>query len=89
MVFFILFKLQYDILQANTGEADQTLHFAASDLGLFYLTMSHKKDARLILWVNQYCLIYMRGFREFFQRGSKYFYVFFFWIRGERIQITL
>ena len=31
---------------------DQTPHSVASDLGLHYLPMSHKKDARLI-WVNR------------------------------------
>ena len=34
----------------NGGEPDQTLHFAASDLVLHCLQMSHKKDPRL-LWV--------------------------------------
>ena len=32
------------------GEPDQMPHFAASDLVLHCLLMSHKKDARLI-WV--------------------------------------
>ena len=32
-------------------DPDQMPHFAASDLGLYSLPMSHKKDARLI-WVN-------------------------------------
>ena len=31
-------------------------HFAASHLGLFYLPMSHKKDARLI-WVKTFLFI--------------------------------
>ena len=35
----------------ETGDPDQMLHYAASDLGLYYLHMSRKKDARLI-WVN-------------------------------------
>ena len=34
-----------------SGESDQMPRFAASDLGLYSLPMSHKKDARLI-WVN-------------------------------------
>ena len=36
---------------ANSGDPDQTLRSAPSDLGLHCLPMSHKKDARLI-WVN-------------------------------------
>ena len=35
----------------NSGEPNQTRHGVASDLGLAYLPMSHKKDARFI-WVN-------------------------------------
>ena len=34
--------------EGNRGDPDQTPHFAASDLGLHRLPMSHKKDARLI-----------------------------------------
>ena len=37
----------------NNGDPDQTPHYLASDLSVRYLTMSHKKDARLI-WVNRY-----------------------------------
>ena len=37
-------------MQANSGDPDQTLYSVASDLGLHYLPMSHKKDARHI-WV--------------------------------------
>ena len=37
-------------MQANSGDLDQTPHSVASDLGLHYLPMSHKKDARHI-WV--------------------------------------
>ena len=37
-------------MQANSGDLDQTLHSVASDLGLRYLPMSHKKDSRHI-WV--------------------------------------
>ena len=33
---------------ANSGDPDQTPHYAASDLGLHCLPMSHNKDARLI-----------------------------------------
>ena len=35
----------------NSGEPDQTPRLVASDLGLHYLPMSHKKDDRL-KWVN-------------------------------------
>ena len=38
-------------LQASSGDPDQTQRCAASGLGLHYLPISHKKDARLI-WVN-------------------------------------
>ena len=39
-------------MQANSGDPDQTPHSVASDLGLRYLPMSHKKDARHIhVWV--------------------------------------
>ena len=37
-------------MQANSGDPDQTPQSVASDLGLHYLPMSHKKDARPI-WV--------------------------------------
>ena len=37
-------------MQANSGDPDQTPLAVASDLGLYYLPMSHKKDARHI-WV--------------------------------------
>ena len=36
-----------NILYANSGDPDQTSHFAASDLGLHCLRMPHKKDAGL------------------------------------------
>ena len=44
-------------MQANSGDLDYTLHSVASDLGLHYLPMSHKKDARHI-WVKMqlFCL---------------------------------
>ena len=44
-------------MQANSGDPDQTPHSVASDLGLHYLPMSHKKDARHI-WVKMqlFCL---------------------------------
>ena len=37
-------------MQANGGNADQTPHSVASDLGLHYLPMSHKNDA-IHIWV--------------------------------------
>ena len=37
-------------MQANSGDPNQTPHSVASDLGLHYLPMSHKKDAGHI-WV--------------------------------------
>ena len=45
------------IMQAISGDPDQTPHSVASDLGLHYLPMSHKKDARHI-WVKMqlFCL---------------------------------
>ena len=39
-----------DFLYANSGKPDQMPRFAASDLVLHCLPMSHKKDARHI-WV--------------------------------------
>ena len=39
-------------MQANSGDPDKMPHLVASDLGLHYLLMSHKKNARhLGLWV--------------------------------------
>ena len=35
-------------MQANSGDPDKTPHSVASDLGLHYLPLSHKKDARHI-----------------------------------------
>ena len=50
MVFFIFIQVLKKIMQANSGDPGQTPHSVASDLGLHYLPMSHKKDARHI-WV--------------------------------------
>ena len=49
MGFFIFIQIQ-NILQANSGDPDQTPGSLLSDLGPHCLTMSHKKDARLILF---------------------------------------
>ena len=45
MVFFIFIQIVIE-----SGDPDQTPRSAASDLGLHYLPMSHKKDARIV-WV--------------------------------------
>ena len=50
MLFSILYLNFKRNLSANSGQPGQTPHFAASDLVLHCLLMSHKKDARLI-WV--------------------------------------
>ena len=44
-------------MQANSGDSDQMPHFVESDLGLHYLPMSYKKNARHI-WVKMqlFCL---------------------------------
>ena len=44
-------------MQANSGDPGQTPQSEASDLGLHYLPMSHKKDSRH-LWVKMqlFCL---------------------------------
>ena len=46
--FSVSFKILKKLLQANRREPDQTPLFVASDLVLYCLPMSHKKDARLI-----------------------------------------
>ena len=46
--FSFLLKFKRKFLFANSGESDQMLRFAASDLVLHCLPMSHKKDARLM-----------------------------------------
>ena len=46
----LFFKFKKKLLYENSGEPDQTLRFAASDLVLHCLLMSNKKDARFI-WV--------------------------------------
>ena len=49
MVFFIVIYFNRTFCK-QLGDPDQTPGSAASGLGLYYLPMSHKKDARLI-WV--------------------------------------
>ena len=55
--FSFLFKF-YKIMQANSGDPDQTPHYVVSDLGLCYLPMSHIKDARHI-WVKMQLFSYL------------------------------
>ena len=50
MVFFIFIQMLLGHSITNGGDPDQTPHFAASDLGLYFLPKSHKKDEGLI-WV--------------------------------------
>ena len=45
MIFFIFIQILKDN-SVSSGEPDQTPHFAASDLVLHGLPMSHKKAAR-------------------------------------------
>ena len=45
-------------MQANSGDPDQTPHSVGSDLGLHYLPMSHKKDARHI-WVKNAIILHI------------------------------
>ena len=54
MVFFIFIQVSIENY-ANSGDSDQTPHSVASDLGLHYVPMSHKKDAKHI-WV-KYAII--------------------------------
>ena len=49
--FSFLFHFSMKNMCANIIAPDGKPHFAASHLGLLFLPMSHKKDARLI-WVN-------------------------------------
>ena len=44
--------IEISVLNANSFESDQMPHSAASDLGLYCLCRSHKRDTSLI-WVNQ------------------------------------
>ena len=55
--FSFLFKFSKKTIQANSGDPDQTPHFVASDLGLHYLPMSHKKDAMHIWVKNAFILL--------------------------------
>ena len=48
MYFFIFILFRIDFLLANSEDPDQPPRSAAADLGLHYLPMSHKWDAKLI-----------------------------------------
>ena len=63
------FQKKQQLLFANSEEPDQTPCFAASDLVLHCLPLSHKKDARLI-WVND---IYTSS-SLYFERGMPLVY---------------
>ena len=51
MVFFIVIPFSIENSVANSGDPDHMPHSAVSHVGQYCLSMSHKKDARLI-WVN-------------------------------------
>ena len=57
VIFHFYSSFNRKIMQANSGDPDQTPHSVASDLGLHYFPMSHRKDARHI-WVKMqlFCL---------------------------------
>ena len=48
MVFVTFIQILIEHSVSSSGHTDLTQHFAASDLGLYCLPTSHKKDARLI-----------------------------------------
>ena len=48
MVFFFFFTILIEYAVRNREDPDQMPHHVASYLGLHYLDMSHKKDARCI-----------------------------------------
>ena len=50
MVFSIFIQISKETSVANSGEPDQTQRFVTSDLVLHCLSMSHKKDTKVI-WV--------------------------------------
>ena len=55
-------------MQANSGDPDQTPYSVASDLGLHYLHMSHKKGARHI-WVKYNYFAYLIRVAEIWEVG--------------------
>ena len=62
----------------NSGVPDQTLHYAASDLGLQCFPMSHKKGARLI-WVNILKPIQQKHFEMYKQNCKNKSQTYLFW----------
>ena len=70
MIFFILIQILNET-SVNSEEPDQTPRFAASNLVLRCLPMSHKKDSRLI-WVNKLSESLHAGY--FFMLSSVDFY---------------
>ena len=46
VVFLIFVQIYKNILQANSGDPDQTRHSVASGQGLHYWPMSHNKDTK-------------------------------------------
>ena len=62
---FIRILIEHSV--SNSGDRDQMPQNAASDLGLYCLPLSHKKDARLI-WVNmgklgvhvKWCVLFLK-----------------------------
>ena len=52
-------------MQANSRDPDQTPHSVASDLGLHYLPMFHKKDARHIWVKNAIILLILSQLQKF------------------------
>ena len=67
--FSCLFHFSMTFMSANRITADWTTRFAASNLGLFCLSMYHKKDTRLIR-VNVYKLL------EIFKGTPYYFFIY-------------
>ena len=51
MVFYRFIQILIEPSESYSGKHEKTPYFAASDLVLHCLPMSHKKDARLV-WVN-------------------------------------
>ena len=58
MVFFIFIQVLIVNYASKKWRPDQTPHSVASDLGLHYVPMSHKKDARHI-WVKMQLFSYL------------------------------
>ena len=59
-IFSFLFHFSIKFVNANRIAPDGTPRFAASHLGLFCLSMSHNKDARLIYGLSHFCFCYSR-----------------------------